>query len=195
MVAATRGSIELRGRVHDAVSRRVNVLALDVDGVIILVLICDSGIENTRHGQIEALALIVARGATNGGSTWSTTLSLAKGPLPRGLGAAVAKWYRYHWRTRVHIRVLQLDGVIILVPLVDLCIGLDTSRVGADKSAIVIISRRSPNSGTASLGMEVMLVLCIGLASAPIHGEGEDIHVQQTWPGQQLPAVPQGFRR
>lgn len=159
IVAATRGPAEVRGR--------VDILVLDVDGVVILVLVFNLGVEDTSHRHIEALSLIIAGGATDGSATWSTTLSLSKGPRSRDLWAVrswVAKGHRHHRRARVHIGVLQLDGVVILVPLVNLGIGLDTSRVGADEATVVIIARRSTDGGTTSLRMEVMLVLYIGLA-------------------------------
>lgn len=57
-VAATRGSIELRGRVHNG--NRVDMLVLDIDGMIILVDILDLGVENTSHRHIKALSLIIA---------------------------------------------------------------------------------------------------------------------------------------
>ena len=53
--------------------------------------------------------------------------------------------------------MLQLDGVVILVPLVHLGIGLDIGRVGADKAIVAIIPRRPTDRGTASLGMEVTM--------------------------------------
>lgn len=160
IVAATRGPTEVR----------VDMLVLDIDGVVILVLIFNLGVEDTSHRHIEALALIIAGGATDRSSTWNTTLS--KGSHSRDLGAVpsgVAKWHRHHRRARVHIRVLHLNGVVILVPLVDLGIGLDTSGVGADEATVVIIARRSTDGGTTSLGMEVMLVLCVGLAKHSRH--------------------------
>lgn len=166
IVAATRGPAELRGRVHNERSR-VDMLVLDVDGVVILVLVFNLGVEDTSHRHIEALSLVVAGGATDGSATWSTPLSLSKGPRARDLGVVgswVAKRHRHHRRARVHIGVLQLDGVVILVPLVNLGIGLDTSRVGADEATVVVIARRSTDGGTTSLRMEVMLVLYVGLA-------------------------------
>ena len=166
IVAATRGPAEVRVRVHIHRSR-VDMLVLDVDGVVILVLIFNLGVEDTSHRHIEALALIVTGGATDGSSTWSTTLSLSKGSHSRDLGtvpSGVAKRHRHRRRAGVHIGVLQLNGVVILVPLVDLGIGLDASGVGADEATVVIIARRPTNGGTTSLRMEVMLVLCVGLA-------------------------------
>lgn len=211
--AWTEDSGSRASRVHMDRSR-VDIRVLDLGGVVVLVLLFGLGVEDTSHGHIEALALIVARGAAHGSSTWDTTLSLAEGSHSRGLGA-VAKWHRHHGRVRVHIRVLQLDGVVILLPLVDLGIGLDISGVRADEATVNIIARRSTDGGTTSLGMEVtmtiiarrptngsttrlgmevILLLHLMLADASIYRE-EDIHVQRTWPGQQLPAVPQGFRR
>ena len=149
------------------IGSRVDMFVLDVGGVVILVLILNLGVENTSHREIEALALIIAGWATHGSSTWRNTLSLSERSHSRDLGAAhsgVAKVHRHHRRARVHIAVLQLDGVVILVPLVDLGIGLDTSGVGADEATVVIIARRSTDGGTTSLRMEVMLLLYVGLA-------------------------------
>lgn len=172
IVAATRGPAEVRGRMLNH-GRSVDMLVLDVDGVVILILIFNFGVEDTGHRHIEALALIISGGATDGSSTWSTTtLSLSEGSHSRDLGAVpsgVAKGHRHHRRARVHIGVLQFSGVVILVPLVDLGIGLDTSGVGADEATVIIIARRSTDRGTTSLGMEVMLVLYVGLAKDSVY--------------------------
>ena len=157
----------MRGRVHNG--NRVDVLVLDIDGVVILVHIFDFGVEDTSHRHIEALPLIIAGWAADGSSTRSTTLSLAERSHSRDLGASggtgVAIRHGHDGRARVHIGVLQLNGVIILVPLVHLCISLDAGRVGADEAIVAIIARRPTDRGTASLGMEARMSIDRGSTS------------------------------
>ena len=166
--AAARRPAVVRGRVHNERRRSIDILVFDVDGVVILVFIFNLGVEHTSERHVEALALIISGGATDGSSTWSATaLFLSKGSHSRDLGAVsngVAKGHRHHRRARVHIGVLQLNRVVILVPLVDLGISLDTSGVRADEATVVIIARWPTDGGTTSLRVEVMLVLYVGLA-------------------------------
>jgi hypothetical protein len=177
-------------RVHMDRSR-VDIRVLDLGGVVILVLLFGLGVEVASHRHIEALALIVARGAAHGSSSMGGVTLSIEGSHSRDLGA-VAKWHTHDGRVRVHIRVCQLDRVVILFPLVDLGIGLDISRVGADEAVsmiarrptddgstslgmevtVAIIARRPTNGGTTSLGMEVILLLYPKLADVSVYSRG-----------------------
>jgi hypothetical protein len=195
---------------------RVDIGVLDLGGVVILVLLFGLGVEVSVHRHIEALTLIVARGAAHDSSSMGGITLSVEGSHSRDLGA-VAKGHTDHMTVRVNIRVCQLDRVVILLPLVDLGIGLDISRVGADEAVsmiarrpsddgrtslgmevtmtMTIIARRPSDDGTTRLGVEVILLLYPKLADVSLYSEEDGIHVQRTSPGQQLPAVPQGCRR
>jgi hypothetical protein len=150
-------SVERRGRV-DINNGRVNVLVLDSNGVIILVVVVHLRLEGAGDGHIEALALIVARGATHS--------SAARGPtLFEGAHARDLRTLHNYRVTevemvrRVHILVLQVDGVVILAVLVDLRLGLDIGSVGTDEATITVISRGTAHSGATSMGYRTILLL------------------------------------
>lgn len=145
--------------------RCVNVLVLEFDGVVILVVVVHCGVEVTGDGHIEALAFVIARGATNSSAAIrSRTLAERShaGNLGSLLGRGVSKC---NTGTIVHILVLDVDGVVILAPPIDLGVGLDVGRVGAETLAI-IVSRWASDGSTTSLGVgvETMLLLQNGLA-------------------------------
>ena len=47
--------------------------------------------------------------------------------------------------------MLQVDGVVILAPLVDLGFGLDISRVRGDEAVVTIMSGGSAYGGTTGM--------------------------------------------
>jgi hypothetical protein len=62
------------------------------------------------------------------------------------------------WR-RVDVLVLEVNGVIILVPLVHLSVGLEVGRVRADEATVTIVSRWTTHCGaTRHRRWEAMLL-------------------------------------
>lgn len=140
----------------------VDVLVLHINRMVILVVVIDLRVEDTSYGHIKALAFIVTRRTSNGRATRGAALR-------KGTHAGNLRTFDHRWAvdgggvmgTLVHILVLQVDGVVILAPLVDLGVDLDIGRVGANEATVAIISRGPANSGaTTMMGWVAMLLLC-----------------------------------
>jgi hypothetical protein len=108
--------------------RRVDIVVLEIDGVVILVVLVNTSgnIDSDRSG--ESLATVIARGATYG----STAL--------QGLPVTLE-------RSRIDVRVLDIDRVIILAVLVHTVVNRRSDRVAEADS--IIIARRTTFSSPA----------------------------------------------
>jgi hypothetical protein len=137
---------------------RVDVLVLDSNGVIILVVVVHLRLEDAGDGHVKALALIVTRGATDNSAARRATL--LERTHARDLGALLNnRGTEVEMGRRVHILVLQVDGVIILAVLVDLRVGLDIGSIGTGEATITVISRGTADNGGTGMGYEIMLLL------------------------------------
>jgi hypothetical protein len=136
---------------------RVDVLVLDSNGVIILVVVVHLRLEDAGDGHVKALALIVTRGTTDNSAARRATL--LERTHARDLGALLNnRGTEVEMGRRVHILVLQVDGVIILAVLVDLRVGLDIGSIGTGEATITVISRGTADNGGTGMGYEIMLL-------------------------------------
>jgi hypothetical protein len=137
---------------------RVDVLVLDSNGVIILVVVVHLRLEDAGDGHVKALALIVTRWATDNSAARRATL--LERTHARDLGALLNnRGTEVEMGRRIHILVLQVDGVIILAVLVDLRVGLDIGSIGTGEATITVISRGTADNGGTGMGYEIMLLL------------------------------------
>lgn len=156
------GTFEMRVRRGNNNRRVVDVGFLHVNGVVVLVFLVDLGVENAGDGHIETLTLVVARWASNGSASigGSTLLKGTHSGDLRTLHDRCAEGHRDPVRRRVDILVLQMNGVVIIAPLVHVGVGLHVGRVRADEAAITVIARWATDGSTANLGGgEAMLLL------------------------------------
>jgi hypothetical protein len=143
-------SVELRGR--------VNVLVLDSNGMIILVVVVHLRLKDAGDGHVKALALIVTRRTTDNSAARRATL--LERTHARDLGAILNNGgTEVGMGRRVHILVLQVDGVIILAVLVDLRVGLDIGSIRTGEATITVISRGTADNGGPSVGYEIIPLL------------------------------------
>lgn len=151
----SRTTLEVRRRVHMNRSndgRRVDVLVLDINRVVILGRLIDISVEVTSDRHVEGLALIVSR---------RTTLSSAAG-RPTALDGERSSTGGQS-RARVHVRrvdisVLDLDGVVILAVLIHVAVSVNIGTVGSIEVAILIISGWATKSCAANLGLKAVVV-------------------------------------
>jgi hypothetical protein len=142
---------------------RVNVSVLLLNRVVILVEVVDIGVDDCSKGHVELLATIIARRTTEGGTAGASTLS--EGTHSRYLrtvehsgGVAVGEL----------ILVLDVDGVVVLAPLLHLVVGLDIGRVGAHKATVTVLSSGATKRSASNMrGCEAILATLkkLGLCS------------------------------
>jgi hypothetical protein len=136
--------------------RLVNILVLHLDRMIVLVELIDIGVEVAGDGHIEALAFIIARGAPNGSATRRPVALLIRTQVRDHRARAFKERARLlpRHRRRVHILVLDVNGVIILAPFIHIAVGVDVWG-DASNSVTIIVARRAPqNSGPTGLRQE-----------------------------------------
>jgi hypothetical protein len=152
--ARTRGAREDGRRVRDrGVNRRsVDVLILQLDGVVVLGLLVNAGVEIACDGHVEDLALVISRGATDDGAALrpaALAADLGEGTHAGSHGNTVG--HRSRWG-RIDILVLDVDRVVILARLLYIAVSVD---VGTHRSetTIVISTRGATYNGGSDVSM------------------------------------------
>jgi hypothetical protein len=139
---------------------RVDVLVLHVNGVVILAILIHIGVKDASDRHIEGLALVIARGTTldraaGGPGTlveWASSRAIrmakwASTGTKSRTGTTVTEAGR-----RVDILVLDLDGVVVLVVLIHVCVSVNVRTVWASESPILVFSRRTAHNGATNMG-------------------------------------------
>jgi hypothetical protein len=138
---ASRRMVRRHGGSKDR--RRVNVLVLHLDGVVVLGVLIDGGLDICGDWHVEGLALVVARRATHSSASMvRVQAALGERPLAR----SVDQW---RW---VNISVLDLDRVVVLAVLIHSGVGL---HIGATivEATVLIIAGRPAHRGATDMGV------------------------------------------
>lgn len=98
---------------------------INIDRVVVLRVFIHAGVDVGRDGRAEVLAIIITRRTTKG----SSTIRCAGGALRgvRRVGTAERTSVRDD-RWRRDVGVFNLDGVVVLVLLVDASVGVHGDR-------------------------------------------------------------------
>jgi hypothetical protein len=143
-VSTTEGRVSTEDngtRATEGRRRRIDVLVLEVNGVVILAILIDVGVGVNGDGSVELLTTIVSGWATHGSATLLMLMSPAalEGSAP---GREV--------RRRENIGVLEINGVVILAVLVHR--GLKVASDGLAEANSIIITGWTAHGG-ATMGV------------------------------------------
>jgi hypothetical protein len=142
---AGRRAVRRVRRCGDEDGRRVNIGVLHLDGVVVLGVLVDGGLDIGGNWHVKALALIIAGGTTHSSaSVVRVQAALGEGTLARPEDGAK--------RRRVNISVLDLDGVVVLAVLIHIGVGVHIgARIGTVEGSVSIIARWSAHGSSTDV--------------------------------------------